>query len=126
MIRSDGRQPEELIRTKAFSYSVSNLVNFFDLGEIGLKVGIDIFSYSNPEGGSLNQALEFLSEYMGKESEWPWEQIDGWEQPENNLGLLIRRAARYYQNAEYQIIWEDAFSPEMKTHWSLLVIPGMS
>jgi hypothetical protein len=126
MIRADGRQPEELIRTKAFGYSVSNLGNFFDLGETGLKVGVDIFSYTNSEGGSLKQALEFLNDFIGRPDEWPWEQIDGWEQAENNLGLLVRRAARYYQNAEYQIMWEEAFYPKMKTHWSILVIPGLS
>ncbi|MGC9355897.1 MAG: alginate lyase family protein, partial [Mariniphaga sp.] len=42
MIEEDGRQPHELIRTKAFGYSVSNLRNFFDTGELGLRVGVDI------------------------------------------------------------------------------------
>jgi hypothetical protein len=125
MISADGRQPHELIRTKAFGYSVSNLANFFDAGETGLKTGVDIFTYTNPNGGSLQKALEFLIGYIGREEEWPWEQISGWEQTENNLGLLIRRAARYYQNPEYQIMWEQAFAPKMKNHWTLLVIPGL-
>ena len=124
MIRADGRQPEELIRTKAYSYSVSNLANFFDAGEIGSKVGIDIFSHQTPDGGSLQAALEFLTDYLGRPAEWPWEQIDGWEQAENNLGLLIRRAGRYYSNPEYQIIWEQTFASKLSDHWNLLVIPG--
>jgi hypothetical protein len=125
MIRADGRQPEELIRTKAYGYSVANLGNFFDVGETGLKVGVDIFGYTNPDGGSLQKALEFVTGYLGREAEWPWEQISDWEQTENNLGLLIRRAARYYQNPEYKIMWEQAFASKMGSHWSLLVIPGM-
>lgn len=125
MIRADGRQPEELIRTKAYGYSVANLGNFFDVGETGLKVGIDIFGYINPEGGSLQKALEFVAGYLGREAEWPWQQIADWEQTENNLGLLLRRAARYFNNPEYKIMWEQAFSDKMGNHWSLLVVPGM-
>lgn len=125
MIRADGRQPEELIRTKAYGYSVANLGNFFDVAETGLKVGIDIFGYTNPEGGSLQKALEFVTGYLGRQSEWPWEQIADWEQTENNLGLLLRRAARYYNNPEYRIMWEQAFAPKMSSHWSMLVMPGM-
>lgn len=125
MIRADGRQPEELIRTRAYSYSVSNLTNFFDAGETGLKVGVNIFNHLNPEGGSLQNALEFLTTYLGKSGEWPWEQMDGWEQAENNLGLLIRRGGRYFANPEYQIIWEQYFASKLNNHWSLLVIPGL-
>ena len=123
MIESDGRQPEELIRTNAFGYSVSNLGNFFDAGETGLKVGVDIFSYVNPEGGSLRGALDFLTGYIGREEEWQWQQIGGFESKENSLGLLLRRAARYYNEPGYKKIWEERFAEKMKTDWSLLVTP---
>ncbi len=125
MIRADGRQPEELIRTKAYGYSVDNLGNFFDLGEIGLKMDIDIFGYSNHEGGSLQKALEFVAGYLGRQDEWPWKQTADWEQTENNIGLLLRRAARYFNNPEYKIMWEQAFAQKMGNHWSVLVIPGL-
>ncbi len=124
MIKSDGRQPEELIRTNAFGYSTGNLGNFFDAGETGLKVGVDIFSYENPEGGSLRKALDFLAGYIGRESEWQWQQIGGFSGSEKNLGLLIRRAARIYKEPDYQKLWEEKFSEELKTDRSLLVTPG--
>jgi hypothetical protein len=125
MIESDGRQPEELIRTNAFGYSVSNLRNFFDAGETGLKVGVDIFTYTNPEGGSLRKALDFLAGYIGREQEWEWQQISGFRGSENNLGLLIRRAARYYDEPQYKKMWEEKFAEKMKTDWNLLVTPGL-
>ena len=125
MIRSDGRQPEELIRTNAFGYSVSNLRNFFDAGEIGLKTGVDIFGYKNKEGGSLRGALDFLAGYIGREDEWEWQQIGGFRGSENNLGFLIRRAARIYKEPEYQKLWEKQFAEELKTDWNLLVTPGL-
>ncbi len=124
MIESDGRQPEELIRTNAFGYSVSNLSNFFDAGEIGLKVDVDIFGYTNPKGGSLRGALDFLTGYIGREKEWKWQQIGGFASTENRLGLLVRRAARYYSEPEYKKLWEEKFAEKMKADWSLLVTPG--
>lgn len=125
MIESDGRQPEELIRTNAFGYSVSNLRNFFDAGETGLKVGVDIFEYSNPEGGSVRGALDFLESYIGREEEWQWQQIGGFEGSRNNLGLLLRRAARYFNEPGYNKIWEEKFSEKLKNERDLLVTPGL-
>jgi hypothetical protein len=124
MIEVDGRQPEELIRTNAYGYSVSNLRNFFDAGETGLKVGVDIFTYTNPEGGSLRKALDFLAGYVGREKDWEWQQIGGFLGSENNLGLLIRSAARYYNEPQYKKMWEDLFAEKLKTDWNLLVTPG--
>lgn len=125
MIKADGSQPEELIRTKAFGYSVSNLRNFFDAGETGLKVNVDIFRYTNPDGGSLQMALDFLITYIGKKDTWKWEQITDWQSTEDGLGLLVRRAARYYDDQNYKDIWEKNFAERLKSDRSLLVIPGM-
>jgi hypothetical protein len=125
MIEGDGSQPHELIRTKAFGYSVGNLRNFFDTGEMGLKVGIDIFHHVNPKGGSLKKAVDYLIGYVGREQDWPYEQISGWEQTENNLGLLVRRAARIYEDENYRSLWEETFSERLKSDWSLLVVPGL-
>ncbi|MCY1719028.1 alginate lyase family protein [Prolixibacteraceae bacterium Z1-6] len=123
MIEEDGRQPEELIRTKAFGYSVGNLGNFFRVGEKGLKVGVNVFHYKNEKGGSLQKALDYLVQFIGKEDEWPYEQIASWEHTENNLGLIVRKAACIYENEAYQKLWEDVFLERMKTEWILLVTP---
>ena len=124
MIEGDGRQPEELIRTKAFGYSVGNLRNFFNVGEIGLKCGVNVFEYKNQKGGSLRAALDYLVQFIGKESDWPYEQIADWDKTENGLGLLVRRAAWIYEDSSYQMIWKEVFYDRMKSDWSLLVIPG--
>lgn len=124
MIEEDGSQPHELIRTRAYSYSVGNLRNFFDVADKGLKVGVNIYDYVNPDGGSLIKALEYLKDYIGREDDWPYEQISGWDQTENNLALLIRRAAHVYDREDYQIYWEDNFYDRTKAEWDLLVFPG--
>ncbi len=121
MIEADGSQPHELIRTRAFGYSVSNLRNFFDAGEIGLNVGIDIFNYVNPKDASLQTALDYLIGYIGREQDWPYEEISNWERTENNLGLLVRRAARIYENETYNNLWKNTFYERVKNDWRLLV-----
>jgi hypothetical protein len=126
MIEADGSQPHELIRTRAFGYSVSNLRNFFDAGEIGLNVGVDIFNYVNPKGASLQTALDYLIGYIGREQDWPYEEISDWERTENNLGLLVRRAARIYENENYHELWKNTFYERVKSDWSLLVSPELN
>lgn len=123
MIEEDGRQPEELIRTKAFGYSVANLGNFYRVGERGLKVDVNVFNYENIKGGSLQKALDYLIQYIDKEEEWPYQQISGWEHTENNLGLVVRKAALIYENEAYHKLWIDTFYERLKTDWTLLVTP---
>ncbi len=124
MIEADGRQPNELIRTKAFHYSVHNLANFFDTADLGLKVGVDVYHYTNEKGASLQTALDYLIGFIDRESEWPYEQISEWRSAENYLGILIRRAARIYGDDKYKMLWEDVFSGRLKTDVQILVKEG--
>ncbi len=125
MIEKDGSQPHELIRTKAYGYSVANLSNFFDVGAIGLKEEVDIFHYTNPKGGSLRKALDYLIGYIGHENDWPYEQISRWEDTENRLGLLVRRASRIYEDKKYETFWEHTFEDRLKENWNMLVVPSL-
>lgn len=121
MIEADGSQPAELARTNGWGYSVMNLNQFFDAGELGLKLGENIFEYKNQKGGSVRSALDFLIGYIGKSDEWKWQQVGGWEGPENRLGLLIRSAARDYNEPIYSKLWNEKFYEKMKSDWNLLV-----
>lgn len=125
MVEGDGSQPEELIRTRAYSYSVGNLGNFINVAQIGLPIDVNVFNYTNVKGGSLKTALDFLVGYIGKESEWPYEQISSWEDVENNLGLLVRRAAFIYNNSDYQQLWNEIFFDRINHHWNVLVYPEL-
>ena len=124
MIEADGRQPHELIRTKAFGYSVHNLANFFDTADLGQRVGVDVYHYTNTKGASLQTALDYLIGFIGRENDWPYDQISEWQSTENHLGLLVRRAARIYGNEKYQNLWEDIFSERLKTDLQILVEKG--
>ncbi len=93
-IRPDGSQPLELERTRSLHYSGFNAEALTRLAEIGRKVGVDLWGFAAPEGGSLRAALHRLAEYAGREQAWPGPQIDV-QDPALEL-LYLRRALVAY------------------------------
>jgi hypothetical protein len=90
-IEPDGSQPQELVRTRAFSYSLMNLRGTFILARLGEHVGVDLWNYETKDGRSLRKALEFLIPYIDPQTKWPWQQISD---PVRAAGLysLIKQA----------------------------------
>lgn len=74
-IEPDGRQPEELARTKAFDYSTMNLQGFFALATMGERVGVDLWRHRAEGSGGLRDALGFLLPYADPAVAWPYPQI---------------------------------------------------
>ena len=95
-IEPDGRQPLELARTKAWSYSVGNLDGLMLLARLGENVGVDLWNYETRDGRSIHKALEFLLPFASSEKKWPYQQLGEW-QPQILLPL-IHRAEGHYQN----------------------------
>jgi len=93
-IDPDGSQPKELIRTKAWSYSVMNLEGLFELARMGEAVDVDLWNYEPEDGGSLKDALDYLVQYLPEDKEWPHGQLGGVER--NILYPLLREAERVY------------------------------
>jgi hypothetical protein len=75
-IKSDGHQPIELERTRSMHYSGFNADALSRLAELGRYVGVDLWSYQAPEGGSLRRAIDHLAEYVSHPKDWPGKQID--------------------------------------------------
>ena len=102
-IETDGRQPLELARTKAWSYSVGNLAGLMSLARLGEEFpedadggkqgGIDLWHFEAADGRSLRRALDFLAPYGLGEQAWPYKQINGFS-PELCYGLLRVAAAQ--------------------------------
>jgi hypothetical protein len=102
-IEPDGRQPLELARTKAFSYSLMNLRAFFDLAAYGDRLQVDLWRHRTTHGRSLRGALDFLAPYIDPAKQWPHAQLGGMSLNYRlELGALLRRAAIAYRETKYE------------------------
>jgi hypothetical protein len=99
-IEPDGRQPQELARTKAWSYSIMNLKGLMSLAQLGERAGIDLWHYQTPDGRSLRQAIDFLIPFSANGQKWPYQQLGEW-QPQL-LHSALREAALKFPGAPYQ------------------------
>ena len=91
-ILPDGRQPEELRRTRSLSYSDFNADAHTRLAELARFVGVDLWHYRSPSGGSLRAALLYLAPYADTATKWPGQQITPVDASEF-LGSLRRASA---------------------------------
>ena len=98
-IDPDGRQPLELARTRAWTYSVGNLDGLTRLAVLGDHVGVDLWHYRTADGRSLRAALLLLTRYAsGSRDAWPYKQLGEWT-PQAFYPVL-RRAAPHYAGDE--------------------------
>lgn len=99
-IEPDGRQPLELARTKAWSYSVGNLDGLMLLARLGENVGVDLWNYQTVDGRSIRRALDYLVPVALGEQKWTHQQLGEW--PPQMLFPLVRRAAVKYNDRQYR------------------------
>lgn len=102
-IEPDGSQPDELVRTKSFSYSVFNLAGLCSLARAGEVVEVDLWNYRSADGRSIRAALDYLMPYLEGQDKWPYEQIGGTNLSSTGAAML-RVAANKYGAEEYQSI----------------------
>lgn len=91
-IMPDGSQPEELARTRSYHYSFFNSEALSRVAEMGRHVGVDIWNYRAPTGGSLRVAINHAAKYVGRERDWPGTQLNAME-PDLMLSVLRRARA---------------------------------
>jgi hypothetical protein len=99
-IEPDGRQPLELARTRAWSYSVGNLDGLTLLATLGERVGVDLWNWTTADGRSIRRALDYLIPFSLGEKKWPHQEIGEWRP--DMLFPVMRRAAGRYRDADYQ------------------------
>lgn len=69
-IKSDGRQPLELARADSLGYSAFNLEAQLGVALLAAQVGVDLWHYEAPNGGSLKKALDYLRPYNDDPKKW--------------------------------------------------------
>jgi hypothetical protein len=97
-IEPDGRQPEELARTRAWSYSAMNLEGWFTVARLAREAGVDLWGYRTRDGRSIRAALDYLVKFTDG-AKWPYQQITPTDRGE--LSLLLREAAVEWKDAGY-------------------------
>ena len=99
-IEPDGRQPLELVRTKAWSYSNGNLDGLMLLARLAESVGVDLWSYQTKDGRGIRRALEYLYPFAIGERKWTDQQLGGFDG--KSLFPLVRRGAAHYRDEEFK------------------------
>jgi hypothetical protein len=95
-IADDGRQPLELARTRSFHYSAFNLLAFCVLGDLGDRIGVDVWrSSSRIRGG-----IDFLAPFRDGTNAWPHPELNDVDYGAE-LAPILARAARAYPQAGY-------------------------
>ncbi len=116
-IEADGKQPEELARTKSLSYSTMNLTAFSNIAYLGKAVNVDLWNYTSPKGGSIKKAYDFLQSYAMGAKAWEYPQLGGHlaEDIERLKGLFIKMASMMdiKEYAEMAATSTDKSYPEM-------------
>src|SRR5262252_4240098 len=128
-IEPDGRQPLELARTKAWSYSNGNLDGLMELATLGARTGVDLWHFQTADGRSIRRALDFLTPVALGESKWQYQEIGGGVKPES-LFPLLRRGATAYRDKPYQAVIAQvpAVSPSDRSRllYAELAAPGQA
>jgi hypothetical protein len=98
-IETDGRQPEELERTRPWHYSLFNLRALVELAALADRVGVDLWRYQSPDGRSIRRAIEALLPYAEGRKPWPYQEIGGFQG--GDLYPLLREAAWRLEDARW-------------------------
>jgi hypothetical protein len=117
-IEADGRQPHELTRTQAWSYSLFNLEATFSAAAIGEKFGIDLWRDSAFDRPRVRKALDWLIPFALGEKKWPYQQISSLEP--QRIAPLLRRAAAAYSEPEYEKALGQLRGVRGDERWQLL------
>ena len=95
----DGRQPQELIRTRSLNYSIYNARALITVARLGRHLDYDLFAYRSLEGRSIRLAVDYMTPFILGEKEWPIVQL----RPHSNRSAaqLYWNAAKGFQDSEY-------------------------
>ena len=87
-ILEDGSQPEELRRTRAFSYSLYNLTHILDFCKLANYRDKKYYAKNNTR---IEKAFDFLQYYAESQESFPYKQITDWN---DDLGGLKKQLIR--------------------------------
>ncbi|HEV3173806.1 MAG TPA: alginate lyase family protein [Actinocrinis sp.] len=75
-LAGDGTQPLEITRTRSWHYSIFNLLALTRLAMIGQHVGVDLWHYTTPSGGSILKSIDYLIPAATGTAAWPYPELN--------------------------------------------------
>lgn len=99
-IEPDGKQPLELERTLAISYSTFNLEAWVLLANAAETKSVDLWHYTTADGRSIQKAIDYLLPYVVDGKKWEYQQIGTYKTTDFYRLLLI--AAEKYKDDNYR------------------------
>ncbi|MFL5562077.1 MAG: alginate lyase family protein [Gemmatimonadaceae bacterium] len=120
-IMPNGDQPLELERTRSLHYSSFNIEALSRLAEVGRKVGVDLWHYQAPEGGSLRIAIDHLAQFAADPKSWTGPQID--EAPTELFVIHLRRGDTVFPDAPYLALLRKLPPDDVQRDRSALLYP---
>jgi hypothetical protein len=120
-IMPNGDQPLELERTRSLHYSSFNVEALSRLAEVGRKVGIDLWHYQAPQGGSLRIAIDHLAKFAADPKSWTGKQID--EAPAELFVIHLRRGDVVFPGAPYLAVLRSLPADDAERDRSALLYP---
>lgn len=109
-ISDDGKQPMELKRTKAFHYSIYNLTHIIDFAILLHNEGKAFTGTKKVE-----EALKYLSQYIGQQSTFPYQEIGNWQEGENKLKSELKRYIQTTNNSRLKNIKIKSTASDINT-----------
>jgi len=102
-IEPDGKQPFELVRTKALHYSTFNLTHMLDMCYIAKTLNINLFDVKSSDGRSISKGLDYVAQFVGKpQSQFPYKQIVDWDGVQKRICLQLYRADKFVSTPVYE------------------------
>ena len=103
---ADGSFPQELRRTKPYSYSLFNLDAMATICQILSRPADNLWTYSTPDGKNMKQAIEFMYPFIADKSKWRRKSdVMFWDKwPVRSPSLLFAGLA--YQETRYLDLWQ--------------------
>jgi len=122
-VEPDGRQPLELERTRAWSYSVMNLRGMMSLATLGEQVGVELWRYESKDGRSIRQAVDYLAPFALREKKWPHQELGGWS-PEGFAALARTAGLKFGDRRHVELA--SKFQLRNAADRSVLLVPEAS
>ena len=117
-IEPDGNQPQELLRTRSFHYSMFNLEALIKLAAMGQVVHVDLWRYKSPKGASIRKALDWMVPYAVDGKKWQYQEIKQLES--EKILPFLRQAAVAYHSQEYERMADKFFKDDPASRNNLL------